>query len=237
VEESDVTFSKEFERAAEKALKRYEKGRYEKALELFERCLQIDSRGELFLYPYMARCKKVISAKSDSKNKKDMKNVKIQYVARLLAASSIVVGLHLFNQMRPDLEGNIFQFVAGIFRFTFRSFQNFFTVFLLLALVYGFWRLFSISEAVQTRWRCKLCGHFTSYVAPNEPTFGGLIGANFCRVCGRSYPMPDGHWDGWEGMDYMYCRHSVHEQEFYDEYSDLQGIRDSLQKKFFPEKA
>jgi len=142
----------------------------------------------------------------------------------------------LLFRIAPDLEGNIIEFFAGLIRFTFRSARNFFTVLLFLCLVYSSWRLFSCFDSAPTRWRCKHCGHFTPYVDPNEPTLGFSGMSNSCRVCGRSYPMPDVNWDGWQGMEYMHARHSVYEQEFYDEYSELKRIGDSLQKKFFSER-
>jgi hypothetical protein len=66
------------------------------------------------------------------------------------------------------------------------------------------------------RGRCKHCGHYTAFIAPNDGL--AYFGSNNCEICGRSYPMPSVRWDSEEGRRYMYERGSVTEPEFYREF-------------------
>ena len=66
--------------------------------------------------------------------------------------------------------------------------------------------------------RCKWCGRYTPYIAPDTPTFGFDTAANSCRTCGRMYPMPSWTWDSPDGRAYSYYRMSFKEEDFYDEF-------------------
>ena len=66
--------------------------------------------------------------------------------------------------------------------------------------------------------RCKYCGHFTTYIDPNEGF--AYLGQNNCQICGRGYPMSDFAWDGIDGQAYIYYRHSVTEKEFFTEFEE-----------------
>ena len=80
--------------------------------------------------------------------------------------------------------------------------------------------------------RCKYCGHYTPYI---DPLVGlAYLGTNNCSRCGRGYPTPDFAWDGLDGQAYIYYRHSVTEEEFYDEFEkryDVLTPRDYFLKK------
>ncbi|MHB8405788.1 MAG: hypothetical protein ACYDCJ_10235 [Gammaproteobacteria bacterium] len=80
--------------------------------------------------------------------------------------------------------------------------------------------------------RCKYCGHYTPYVDPLEGL--AYLGTNNCSRCGRGYPMPDFSWDGLDGQAYIYYRHSVTEDVFYDEFEERYEVltpRDHFLKK------
>ena len=80
--------------------------------------------------------------------------------------------------------------------------------------------------------RCKYCGHYTPYIDPDEGL--AYLGTNNCRRCSRGYPVPDFSWDGVDGQAYIYYRHSVTEDEFYDEFEDRYEVltpRDHFLKK------
>ncbi len=80
--------------------------------------------------------------------------------------------------------------------------------------------------------RCKYCGHYTLYVDPLEGL--AYLGTNNCDRCGRGYPMPDFSWDGLDGQAYIYYRHSVTEDVFYDEFEQRYEVltpRDHFLKK------
>jgi hypothetical protein len=66
--------------------------------------------------------------------------------------------------------------------------------------------------------RCKHCGHFTTYIGPEDGF--AYMGGNNCEICGRGYPMSDFAWDGIDGQAYIYYRHSVGEESFYREFED-----------------
>ncbi|MBI3124991.1 MAG: hypothetical protein HYZ10_11365 [Ignavibacteriales bacterium] len=66
--------------------------------------------------------------------------------------------------------------------------------------------------------RCKYCGHYTSYIDPEEPF--PIWNRNNCEICSRSYPVPDFAWDGIDGQAYIYYRGSVSEKEFYKEFEE-----------------
>jgi hypothetical protein len=80
--------------------------------------------------------------------------------------------------------------------------------------------------------RCKYCGHYTAYIDPLEGL--AYLGTNNCGRCGRGYPMPDFSWDGLDGQAYIYYRHSVREDAFYDEFEERYEVltpRDHFLKK------
>ncbi len=64
--------------------------------------------------------------------------------------------------------------------------------------------------------RCKYCGHYTPYVAPDHGF--AYLGSNNCKRCKRGYPVPEFGWDSMDGQAYIYYRHSVTEDEFYAEF-------------------
>jgi hypothetical protein len=66
--------------------------------------------------------------------------------------------------------------------------------------------------------RCKYCGHFTTYIDPNEGL--AYMGGNNCELCWRGYPMSDFAWDGIDGQAYIYYRNSVSEEKFYREFEN-----------------
>jgi hypothetical protein len=71
-------------------------------------------------------------------------------------------------------------------------------------------------QAPPLKLRCKYCGHFTTYLDPNDGL--AYLGGNNCEHCGRGYPIPDFAWDGIDGQAYTYYRNSVTEAEFYREF-------------------
>ena len=71
--------------------------------------------------------------------------------------------------------------------------------------------------------RCKHCGHYTDFIAPND-TWGWA--GNKCRLCRREYPMPNFVWDSLDGQAYMYYRHSVAEEAFYEEFESLFDVEE-----------
>ena len=79
--------------------------------------------------------------------------------------------------------------------------------------------------------RCKYCGHYTKYIDPNEPTYG-FASTNNCSKCGRMYFAPNFYWDSWDGMEYIQERHSVSDEEFYEEYEFLKNKEKELAKGF-----
>ena len=71
--------------------------------------------------------------------------------------------------------------------------------------------------------KCKHCGHYTDFIAPNDTwSWAG----NECRLCQRGYPMPDFVWDSLDGQAYMYYRHSVAEEAFYEEFERLFDVEE-----------
>ena len=64
--------------------------------------------------------------------------------------------------------------------------------------------------------RCKYCGHYTSYINPNEGF--AYLSQNNCENCKRGYPVACVEWDNMDGQAYIYYRNSVTEDEFYDEF-------------------
>ncbi len=77
-----------------------------------------------------------------------------------------------------------------------------------------------IATTAENKFRCKWCGSFTSYVNPNESTFGLFSGSNSCSSCGRMYPMPSWLWDSPDGRAYSYYRQSFIEEPFYEEFEE-----------------
>jgi hypothetical protein len=73
-------------------------------------------------------------------------------------------------------------------------------------------------KKVRSQLRCKWCGRHTTYIHPDEPTFGFASSANSCMFCGRMYPMPTWMWDSPDGRAYSYYRMSFSDNEFYEEF-------------------
>lgn len=86
---------------------------------------------------------------------------------------------------------------------------------LTVAVIYALHKIFRGSRTDEHRVRCKHCGHFTGYIAPNEGM--GWLGTNNCHECGRSYPMPSTQWDTEWGLQYISERGSAPEKEFSEE--------------------
>lgn len=79
---------------------------------------------------------------------------------------------------------------------------------------------FGLFESVLAR--CKYCGHYTSYKHPYDGfEYMHKVKSplsNSCKICERSYPAPSTDWDNIDGQAYIYYRHSVLEEVFYDEF-------------------
>jgi len=79
---------------------------------------------------------------------------------------------------------------------------------------------FGLLESVLVR--CKYCGHYTSYKHPYDGfecmhKVKSFL-SNSCKICERSYSAPSTDWDNIDGQAYIYYRHSVSEEVFYDEF-------------------
>lgn len=78
---------------------------------------------------------------------------------------------------------------------------------------------------IEYKVRCKWCGKYTTFVSPNDNSFGFIAGGNnSCRLCGVSYPAPSWMWDSPDGRAYSYYRKSFPigkgGKQFYDEFLD-----------------
>lgn len=89
---------------------------------------------------------------------------------------------------------------------------------------------FSLLESVLMV-RCKYCGHYTSYKHPYDG-FEYMHSGNSCGICKRSYPAPSTDWDNIDGQAYIYYRHSVLEEEFYNEFEKKYNVPKSERDYF-----
>lgn len=74
-----------------------------------------------------------------------------------------------------------------------------------------------------TKIRCKYCGHYTSYIPPNQGM--AYFKTNNCDHCKRGYPVPTFEWDNIDGQAYIFYRGSVSEKEFYDEFEQKHDVK------------
>ena len=94
---------------------------------------------------------------------------------------------------------------------------------------------FGLFESVLIR--CKYCGHYTSYKNPYDGfEYMHKVKSplsNSCEICKRSYPVPSTDWDNIDGQAYIYYRHSVLEEVFYDEFEKKYNLSKSERNYFF----
>jgi len=202
-----------------KTIALYQSGDYEAALKGFEKLSEfIDTDLKIVVIPHIEKCKRVLEKKFSSSDKRHMKNQAIlKYFGwvDILKYFTGIASFVFFTLLTGDPEEGI------TFSDNFSEHPSFLVWAIVLAvltfLLHKFMKKFTVSEGLI---RCKYCGKYTRYINPNEPTFG-FMNSNNCNKCGRMYPMPDFHWDGWEGLDYMENRHSVPDEKFYSEYNEL----------------
>jgi hypothetical protein len=77
--------------------------------------------------------------------------------------------------------------------------------------------------------RCKWCGRYTPYIAPNE---GVAYFDNRCRLCKRGYPAPSMLWDCVNGQAYMFYRRSVTDAAFYQYFLGTFDVRELNDERF-----
>lgn len=199
--------TKEEEKIYKQALKYYEDGRYKDALPFF--LVLLKKLGlkehESGAYYYIKFCRNVLNAPLNDEDKIYERDRSLRKWLELLWIPIIVLLLPLLG--------------LGFEELTFSFFS-------LVSVLIGALLIYIRSKIVGTisydsshhKVRCKYCGHYTHYIAPNEGF--AYMDSNNCSICGRGYPMPSTMWDTDWGKAYMYERGSVTEPEFYQEWEE-----------------
>ena len=194
----------------------YLKGEYNEALKGFKKLSKYSENSRIYSIPFIERCEKVLKREVSDE---DIRHKSNQYVLKnfnWLNKLAIGTGIIAFIALvGGGFTGITLAIIFGLITFLICLKMNKFN---------------SSKDLV----RCKYCGHYTSYINPNEPTFG-FANTNSCEHCGRMYAMPTLQWDCWEGLDYMEKRHSVPDKEFYSEYNKLKEKYSKEYKVLFSE--
>lgn len=204
-----------------KTITLYNQGEYEEALEGFEKLYgYFDTDLKSIIIPHIEKCHHVLEKILTNSDKRHLKNQAIlKYFGWIdwikyctgIASSLIIVTLLV------GVPGGGIALSNNILKQPWYFFVWAIVLAVLTFLLHKFMKIFTISAGLI---RCKYCGKYTDYINPNVPTYGTTSGNN-CSKCGRSYPIPDFYWDGWEGSDYMENRKSVYDEKFYNEYNDM----------------
>lgn len=196
----------------------YNKGEYEEAYKGFKELSAADQGYRAILVPHLARCEHVINRPLTIRERAHFRNQAILkyfgWIDKLKYFTGIISFIFLILLLGNEEEGSTFlgnlsdrpEYLVWIIVFAIPTF-----------LIHKFMKKFTKSEKLI---RCKYCGTYTWYINPNKATFGFLDNNN-CRKCHRMYSIPDFYWDSWQGLDYIEKCHSVPEEKFYVEYSQL----------------
>lgn len=205
-----------------KTIALYNNGEYEEALRGFEKLSEFtDADLKIILIPHIEKCKRIKKKTLTNSDKRHLKNQAILKYFGWIDILKYFTGLASFVFFIL-FSGNSEEGIT--FSDSFSEHPEYLVSAIVLAiltfLLHGFMKKFTVSRGLV---RCKYCGQYTHYIDPNEPTFG-FADTNNCSKCNRMYPMPDFYWDGWEGLEYMENRHSVPDDQFYQEYTELKKI-------------
>lgn len=199
--------TKEEEQIYSQALKYYENGRYKDALPLF--LVVLGKKGlkehESGAYYYIKFCKNVLNTSLSDEDKIYERDRKIRKWLELLWIPIIVLLLPLLGLVLEEPTFSFFSLVSVLIG----ALLIYIRVKITGSLSY---------DSSYRKVRCKYCGHYTHYIAPNEGF--AYMDSNNCSVCNRGYPMPSMMWDTDWGRAYMYERGSVTEPEFYREWEE-----------------
>lgn len=199
-----VNLSPEEENSLNAASALYEKGEYLKALSKFESLVKTTPQLNDELKYAIRYCTKVINTRQNGEDYLYVISSDIKRYLYLLLIPGIylilpILGL-LYEQPVVLNTSSIFRIILGG---------------LVLLSAYQI-NSYLPSDSGHRKLRCKYCGHYTNYIAPDDDV--AYLGNNNCSNCGRGYPMPSCYWDTESGQKYMYERRSVTDPEFYVEF-------------------
>ncbi len=207
--EEDIKLTPSEENKLNEALKIYEKGEYEKALQIFQSLIDSNKDLEYGLRYPIYFCKNVTGkSKNTSENHTYQITSKVRSGANWLWIPAIFLALPIFKLFVEESTD-------------FFSFSDFIQVMMSVVLFIGIYKIHNSLPygSGGGKIRCKHCGAYTYYISPNEGL--AYFNSNNCNKCGRGYPMPSSYWDTNTGQAYMYERGSVTEKEFYKEFEEM----------------
>jgi len=200
----------------DQGVKLYNKTNYEEACRTFEKLSAYDNKYHIILTPYLGKCKNVINSLWSDDDKRHIENMKVlkkygwvDYLKYVTAPASFSFLLAAISKWEAKF---------ALIDLNFNGWLEIFAFAFLLIMTIAIHLVMRKYTGSRNLIRCKYCGHYTKYVNPNASNFLNTI-VNLCRVCKRTYPVPDFYWDSWEGLEYMKQAHSVPEPEFYDEFA------------------
>ncbi|MFA5166982.1 MAG: hypothetical protein WC530_00470 [Candidatus Omnitrophota bacterium] len=199
-----IVFSSEERRVLGEALRVYQKGDYELALDKFD-ALQNGNPALLKAIRYYRKfCLNVVGTKPSENDKMCKQARATMKWLRWLALPGVYLILPIFKL--SDKDGRFGPF----------SVKDFVSIFLGAVIFVSGYKIYKPFFSGLGTLRCKHCGHYTGYRSPDEGD--AYMGTNNCEICGRGYPMPSARWDTDWGQSYIYQRGSVSDPEFYKEF-------------------
>jgi hypothetical protein len=201
----DIVFSSEERRIWGEALRAYQKGDYELALDKFNALQNGNPALSKAIKHYHKFCSNVVRTKPSENDKACKQTRATTKWLRWLALPGIYLLSPILKLSGEDGGFNLFVI------------KDFFSIFFGAIIFVSLYKVYSSfpTESIGKR-RCKYCGHYTGYRSPDEGD--AYMGTNNCEICGRGYPMPSARWDTDWGQSYIYQRGSVSDPEFYKEF-------------------